>query len=42
MNRTTECPACGYDDAYHNGQYYECPDCGYTWSDDDDDDDDEW
>lgn len=44
----TECPYCGSESAYHDGDSYVCPDCGEVWDDEDDgefivpdDDDDE-
>ncbi len=37
----TECPNCGDEGAYHNGQVYECPNCDYTWSEVEDDIDNE-
>ena len=27
----TECPKCGAEDAYFNGEYYECPNCDHKW-----------
>jgi uncharacterized Zn ribbon protein len=27
------CPACGCEDAYHNGVCYECPECNHEWVD---------
>ena len=26
-----ECPKCGSEDAYFNGECYECPCCDYEW-----------
>lgn len=36
-----ECPFCGSDNAYHNGDCYICPDCDSEWEDDIEFDDDE-
>ena len=26
-----ECPKCGAEDAFFNGECYECPSCDYEW-----------
>jgi uncharacterized Zn ribbon protein len=31
MTLTTECPRCGCEDGWFDGDHYECPECNHDW-----------
>lgn len=32
MDQESNCPSCGANNVYHDGNLWNCPDCGHEWS----------